>query len=75
MEPEQRTTTVVQRVQQPIKVKLIRSSKGTYTWQLEVLDATPDGVLYILEFLDAELRSRYQAAQPTTEKEVMACQQ
>jgi len=75
MEPEQRTTTVVQRVQQPIKVKLLRSSKGTYTWQLEVLDTTPDGVLYVLDYLDSELRTRYQATQQTTEKEVVACQQ
>jgi len=72
-EPE-KTTNVVQKVYQPIKVKLMRSSKGTYTWQIEILDSNIDAVLYSLDYLDAELRSRYQVQQSSKE-EVKACQQ
>jgi len=36
MEPEQRTTAVVQRVQQPFKLQLIRGQKGGYGWKIDV---------------------------------------
>ena len=75
MESEQKITNVVQKIAQPVTVKLKRGAKGVYQWEIEVSDASADGALYVLEFLDAELRSRHQAIQPTTEKGVMACQQ
>jgi hypothetical protein len=75
MAESERITNVVQKFAQPITIKLKRSAKGQYQWEIEVSDASADGALYVLEFLDAELRSRYQATQQTTEKEVVACQQ
>jgi len=59
MEPEQKITNVVQKFAQPITVKLKRNARGQYQWEVEVADSSADGALYTLDFLDAELRSRY----------------
>ena len=75
MAESERITNVVQKLAQPITIKLKRSAKGQYQWEIEVADSSADGALYVLDFLDAELRTRYVAAQPTAEKGVMACQQ
>jgi len=70
MESEQKITNVVQKIAQPVTVKLKRGAKGVYQWEIEVSDESADGALYVLDYLDSELRSRFLAAQPKTEGEV-----
>ncbi len=59
-ESETKTTNVVSRYAQPYRVKLSRDGKGVYRWEIEVNEANPDAVLYALDYLDGELRTRYQ---------------
>jgi len=58
-EPEQRTTTVVQRVQQPFKLQLIRGQKGGYGWKIDVQAETRDELLYETGMIDTYLRGKY----------------
>jgi hypothetical protein len=59
MEPEQKVTSVVQKNAQPITIKLKRSAKGIYTWEIQVADETADITLYTINYLDGELRKLY----------------
>jgi hypothetical protein len=59
MESEQKITSVVQKIAQPITVKLKRGAKGVYQWEIQVSDETADMTLYTVNYLDGELRKRY----------------
>jgi len=59
MESEQKITSVVQKIAQPITVKLKRGAKGVYQWEIQVSDETADITLYTVNYLDSELRKQY----------------
>jgi len=59
MESERKITSVVQKIAQPITVKLKRGAKGVYQWEIQVADETADATLYTINYLDGELRKRY----------------
>lgn len=63
MSGEERTTNVVQRNAQPIRIKLIRGAKGAYKWEIEDADDDADSLLRTLNYIDAKLRARYGGAQ------------
>ena len=65
-EAETKTTNVVSRYAQPYRVKLSKDGKGVYRWEIEVNEVNPDGLLYALDYLDSELRKRFQTKQEET---------
>jgi len=58
MESE-KTTNVVQRVQQPFRLQLIRGQKGMYGWKIDVQAETRDELLYHVDMIDTYLRGKY----------------
>jgi hypothetical protein len=61
---EEKTTNVIQRHAQPIRVKLVRGARGQYRWELENAGDNADAILYTINYIDDQLRSRY--LQPQT---------
>jgi hypothetical protein len=59
MEPEQKITSVVQRIGEPVTIKLKRGAKGVYQWEIQVSGETADWTLYTVSYLDGELRKLY----------------
>jgi hypothetical protein len=55
---EEKTTNVVQKVAQPITVKLKRGVK-TYTWEVAFQGDNADAVLYGIDYIDDQLRQKY----------------
>jgi hypothetical protein len=49
----------VQKIAQPVTIKLKRGAKGAYQWEIQVSGETAEGTLYTLDFLDNELRKLY----------------
>ena len=64
MSSEEKTTNVVQRYAQPIRVKVIRGARGQYRWEIEDAGDDASTVLYTINYVDDRLRGRYLPAQP-----------
>ena len=61
---EVRETRVVNVHQQPVSVKLVKGSKGSYRWEIQVHASEPAEALHLLSYLNDELNRRY--GQPQT---------
>lgn len=68
MSESEKITNVVQRLAQPIRVKLVRGARGQYRWELENAGDDADAILYTINYIDDQLRSRHLQPQPNPAK-------
>ncbi len=58
-QPSEKTTTVLQRVAQPVRITLTRGMRGAYGWTIEVHAEDSTEALYQLDTINDYLQGRY----------------